>query len=72
VLGQPDGKCPETTLFKTLDAIYLDTASLLSVNDVPTKVRPTFLPNYLFSAHILVILIITLHLRVTQPRAWSL
>lgn len=44
VLGQADAKCPETTLFKTLDAIYLDTASLLFVDDVPTKVRPTFLP----------------------------
>lgn len=31
-------KCSELPLFKTLDAIYLDTECLLAMNEVPTKV----------------------------------
>ena len=30
--------CSETPLFKTLDAIYLDTECLLMMDEVPTKV----------------------------------
>ncbi|KAI9448810.1 hypothetical protein BJY52DRAFT_1310396 [Lactarius psammicola] len=37
VLGQRDSKYKGEPLFKTLDAIYLDTACLLSTTEVPTK-----------------------------------
>ena len=42
VLGQRDSKYQGDRLYKTLDAIYLDTACLLSTTEVPTKVRPSF------------------------------
>lgn len=37
--GYPDSKKPTTPIGKTLDAIYLDTASVLSTLAVPTKVK---------------------------------
>jgi hypothetical protein len=37
-----DEKFSHIPLFKTLDAIYLDTACLFSTDEVPTKVPPTF------------------------------
>jgi hypothetical protein len=41
LLEQRDSKYQGDRLFKTLDAIYLDTACLLSTTDVPTKVHPS-------------------------------
>jgi hypothetical protein len=42
MLGKRRAGFSETPLFKTLDAIYLDTECLLTMNEVPTKV-PLFL-----------------------------
>ena len=39
VFGQRDSEHQGERLYKTLDAIYLDTACLLSMADVPTKAR---------------------------------
>lgn len=38
MLGKREVRCSGTPLFKTLDAIYLDTECLLTMNEVPTKV----------------------------------
>ena len=46
--GQRDNKCQGDRLSKTLDAIYLDTACLLSMTDVPTKVRAPPFHAYIF------------------------
>jgi hypothetical protein len=40
--GQLDEKCLGAPLSKTLDSIYLDTASVLSTTEVPPKVPPHF------------------------------
>jgi hypothetical protein len=46
MLGQREVSCSGTPFFKTLDAIYLDTECLLTINEVPTKVYP-FLDAYM-------------------------
>ena len=46
--GQRDNKYQGDRLSKTLDAIYLDTACLLSLTDVPTKVRAPPFHGYIF------------------------
>lgn len=38
VLERRTDKCSDIPLFKTLDAIYLDTECVLAMNEVPTKV----------------------------------
>jgi hypothetical protein len=65
--GQLDEKRLGAPLFKTLDAIYLDTACLFSTIEVPTKVPP-----HLLSVHARGILIVGPHFRVMRPRAWYL
>jgi hypothetical protein len=46
MLGQSEVSRTGTPLFKTLDAIYLDTECLLMMDEAPTKVHP-FLDAYL-------------------------
>ena len=66
MLEQSEVKCPGSPLFKTLDAIYLDTESLLTIDEeVPTKVKP-FLYAYMNDCDYSTLF------RATQLRVWSL
>ena len=66
MLEQSEVKCSGSPLFKTLDTIYLDTESLLTINEeVPTKVHP-FLDTYMNDRDY------TAFFRAKQLRVWSL
>jgi hypothetical protein len=66
MLEQSEIKCSGSPLFKTLDTIYLDTESLLTINEeVPTKVHP-FLDAYMNECDF------TTLIRPKQLRDWSL
>lgn len=66
MLEQGEAKFSKSSLFKTLDAIYLDTESLLTMNEeVPSKVHPV-LYAYMNDCGYSTLL------RAKQLRAWSL
>jgi hypothetical protein len=64
LLGQRDNKYQGDLLFKTLDAIYLDTACLLSTTEVPTKVHPLLFHAYICDSDL------ALYLRAMPLSAW--
>lgn len=64
LLQQHDSRCQGNLLFKTLDAIYLDTACLLSTTEVPTKVHPLSFRAYMCD------LDVALCLRAMPLSAW--
>ena len=64
VLGQCDSKYQGDPLFKTLDAIYLDTACLLSTTEVPTKVHPPFFHAFICDSDV------ASYLRAMRLSAW--